>query len=192
MAATTPDDSPTDPETDAEEPEWPDGEALIEELDVKTSKLAPVQEWRARDKRKKLARKGYIEWYLIDGAWPKPKFIKPEQKGRGILEYEHDDKTYLFPIEAAVPNELSGMRTIIHHVDDSKPINVQEPGKPAIDPASLKRYLDMGTTVDPPSWLSSLGLPNMAPEDLVKYAVYGFIVYIVYQGAVGGGGVPLP
>lgn len=186
MAATpdapeTPDDS-TDTELNGDD----EAGQQIEPLDIKDSKLDFLREWRQTAKRKKLARRGYVQWYLIEGGvWPSPRFIKPKPHGNGMPEYEHGDKIYFFPPGSAVPSSKHGIRTVVHHVDDAKPINLEEPGKPAIDPSAVKHYLTMGTVTGPPGWLSGLNWDRETMlRGLLSLIIGGTILYGVLSGGL--------
>lgn len=178
-APPTPDDSTDEVETNGDiDPE------LVEALDIKTSYFGWLQEWRTHKAKRRKARKGYIQWYLIDGAWPEPRFVKPKQHAHGMPEYEHKGKTYFFPPGAAVPSAKEGMRTVIHHVDDAKPVNVTEPGKPAIDPASVKKYISMGAVTGPPGWLANL---NWDTQTMMRVMLMVIIGGTLIWGVLNGG-----
>jgi len=81
--------------------------------------------WRHRRKMERLAGKGYVCWYRVDDTWPQPKFVKPEDTGSGIREYEDDDgDIYFFPKSAAKPSAETGMWTFVHQRGDPEPLNV--------------------------------------------------------------------
>lgn len=109
--------------------------------------------YRKHKKRKKVGEDGYVEWYLVDDAWPEPKFVKPESEGGGVPEYEYDGTTYLFPRQGRLPNSTTGMWTVVHSKGDAKPINLELTGEPAIDPQTLNEYATMRPSSSPPSLL---------------------------------------
>jgi hypothetical protein len=161
-----------------------DGTATISEPNLKNSWLGVLATWRWLKKQRKLAGKGYVQWYLIGDAWPRPKFIKPEDKGGGEFEYEHDGETYLFPKEAMLPTRTNGMWTVVHRKGESKPENLAEPDEFSVSAKQLNDYVTSRVTIDPPGWLSGL---STDPQTLMKYAIYGFIAFVLIQGAMSGG-----
>ncbi len=134
-------------------------------------------------KRQKLIGDGYVQWYLIGDAVNHPRFIKPDRKGGGIPEYEHDGETYLFPRDALVPSE-DGMWTCIHRVGEADPINIRDPARYAIKADELKEYLDLRVSSSAPGLLDGLGIDA---GDAVKIMIALIIAYAVFQQVVGGG-----
>lgn len=129
---------------------------------------------KAMKKRRNLARKGYIRWFLIDETYPEPKFVKPEARGGDFPEIRQDGTPYFFPREAAVADERTGMYTYVHKKGDADPINLQDPAKPAVPSGRLKEWLQMELHKDPPSWLDNLDLDG---KD-VFIACLGLVVLI--------------
>jgi len=136
---------------------------------------------RYEKKRKKLANKGYIEWRLIDSQFPRPKFIKPKAKGGGMLEYEHDGGTYLFPRDAMVPSAQTGMWTIVHKKGQADPINLREPVRHSIEADTLTQYLEKRVTTSPPGLLSRL---DISPKDVVMYGMMAIVAFALIQGMI--------
>lgn len=132
--------------------------------------------WRNYRKRKKVGEDGYIEWYLVDDAWPVPKFIKPETEGGGVPEYEYNGKTYLFPRQGRVPNTESGMWTVVHSKGDAIPINLDVTGQPSLDPQALNEYSTMRPSSSPPSILDKF---DVDPQTLL---MGGIAVLLVLTG----------
>lgn len=116
------------------------------------------KQWRARAKAKKMARKGYIKWYKIDGNVKPAEWVKPEYKGVGIPEYFDDDTHYLFPDDALVIDSQTGARVAYHHVGEPEPINLRDPGHPTLDGDKLEELLDRKAESTPPSWLSTMDI----------------------------------
>jgi len=117
------------------------------------------QVWKTRKhlkKRRKYLEKGYVEWYLVSGTWPEPKFVKPENKGRGILEVEHDGQRYLFPREAMMPGEKQGGRVVVHLKGDSDPVNLRDPMMPSLNADEAEEWLDKGVTTSSPGFFDAL------------------------------------
>lgn len=168
----------------------PDGGHItaLEAPNLRTSRLGVVGElwrmWRHRKKRRKLANKGYVQWYLVGDTWPAPKYVQPEGKGGGIWEYEHDGETYLFPKSAMLPDENQGLRTVVHYKGDATPANLDTPEFASIPPDALKEYLEMRVSQSPPSWLDQF---DLEPADLFKYALFAFMGFVLLKGVFGGG-----
>lgn len=148
--------------------------------------LGLLATYRHQRKRRKLAGKGYVQWYLVDSGWPRPKYIKPEDEGGGEFEYEYGGETYLFPSEAMVPDRDAGLWTVVHQRGNAKPINVAKPDEFAISAKQLNDYVTSRVTIEPPSWFS-----NLDAEDLIKYGIGAFIAFILLQGLLSGG-APVP
>lgn len=139
--------------------------------------------WKHDKNRQKIGENGYVRWYLIDDTISEPKYIKPRRTGGGEWEYEHDGEIYLFPRESMKPDAKTGMWTVIHHVDDAMPININEPGKPAMAPDEIKEYLTQSVASSPPSWFSQFDLDA---SDAMKFILVGFIGLMLAQGFMGG------
>jgi hypothetical protein len=139
--------------------------------------------WKHDKNRQKIGEDGYVRWYRIDDTISEPQYIKPRRTGGGEWEYEHNGETYLFPREAMKPDAKTGMWTVIHHVDDALPININEPGKPAMAPDEIKEYLTQSVASSPPSWFSQFDLDA---SDAMKFVIVGFIGLMLAQGFMGG------
>lgn len=147
------------------------------------------QLWRTRKhlkKRRKYLEEGYVEWYLVDGTWPEPKFVKPEMNSRGIPEVEHDGQRYLFPREAMMPEERQGGRVVIHNKSDSDPINIRDPLMPTLSPDEMEEWLDKGVTTSSPGFFDSLDW-DIDPKMLIAGAVALILVISVVNNTLGGG-----
>lgn len=115
----------------------------------------PQTLWRMRKahkKRRKLAKKGYVRWFLIDQTFPEPRFVKPKLTGTGEPEVRHDGVPYAFPRNAMVADERTGMYTVIHKRGDSEPINLRDPAKEALPADRVEEWLQLQLHKDPPSW----------------------------------------
>ncbi|WP_148414925.1 hypothetical protein [Haloferax sp. KTX1] len=175
--AALPDEAPTDSIEDSEPTMMPPN--------VRQSRFGflgtAIKQRRYEKKRKKLANKGYIEWLLIDSQFPRPRFIKPKAKGGGILEYEHDGETYLFPRNAMVPSAQTGMWTVVHKKGQADPINLREPVRHSIGADTLTQYLEKRVTTSPPGLLSRL---DINPKDLVMYGMMAIVAFALIQGMI--------
>lgn len=190
MAATTPeggDDGPDLPDDGAD----PAGDvADLRPPDLKSARFGSIGKFlryrRYRKKLRKKAQQGYVQWILLDGSHPKPKFVKPEHEGAGIPELEHDGGRFLFPREAMVPDARTGMWTIYHHADDSTPINARDPSQFAIDPGRLQEYAEMKYETTPPGFLEGLSLPFDDPQTAFAYLVMAIIAFSLIWSVLGG------
>jgi len=177
-------------DTDDEEPlverldDDPDTLVTLPEPDLRTASFGIVGQffryWRYRRKQRKLARKGYVKWILVNGVYPRPMYVRPELKGGGqIPEYEYDGGTYLFPREAAIPDARSGMWTVTHKEGESEPLNLRDLSENAISAKSLDEYLGMRVSSSPPGLLDKLGLKNIGPEEAIMYSIAAVILLSV-------------
>ena len=162
----------------------PDNLVTLPEPDLRTASFGIVGQffkfWQYRRKQRKLARKGYVKWILINGVYPRPMYIRPELKGGGqIPEYEYDGETYLFPRDAAVPDARSGMWTVTHKEGESEPLNLRDPSENAISAKSLDEYLGMRVSSSPPGLLDKLGLKDIGPEEAIMYSIAAVILLSV-------------
>lgn len=137
---------------------------------------------KQRKKRKKLSRKGYVEWYLIDGTFPSPEFVNPDRTGGGVPELKHNGDRYIFPDGAAIPSTQSGMRCYVHKAGEIDPINLRDPVDHAIAPDQFQEYTDMSLQTSSPGWLS-----GMSMADLLWYSFIGIIIVAIGYGAMNGG-----
>lgn len=140
--------------------------------------------WRHHKKREKLANKGYVQWYLIDDAYPRAVFVKPKQKGGGIPELKHKGERYLFPRSSMVPNESQGLWTVMHKRGEADPINIRDPSKNSIKTDALEEYLSMRVSSSPPGMFDNF---DFDVADLIKYAMIGIVFLAIMQGVMGGG-----
>lgn len=164
-----------------------DGPVDLPPPDLKKGRLGIFSEIRAVrrhiKKRRKMIRKGYVEWYLVDSSFPRPKYVKPEADGGGIPEYKHNGVRYLFPREAMVANEQNGGWTVVHKKGDAEPINLREPSEHAIPPDILEEYSQLIVTDSPPSLLDRFDLDA---RDAFLYLIVGIVGFAFIQGMMGG------
>jgi len=133
-----------------------------------------VRFYRRRQKHRKLARKGYVKWILAGQTYSRPKFVRPQTKGGGIPEFEYDGTTYLFPRGAAAADEAAGMWTFVHKKGESDPVNLRDPLRTSIPGDTLKEYLTMRVSSDPPGWLDSL---DVSPRKIVIVLMAAIVVF---------------
>ena len=160
----------------------------LRQPDIQGARWGPVQElWRLRrhrKKRRRLAGKGYVQWFLIESGWPTPKFVKPEPKGGGMFELKHGGNRYLFPRSAMIPSVDQGMWTVVHREGEADPINIRDPSRSSIRTDELEEYLNTRVMSSPPGLLDKLDLDS---QDVVKYGLAALFVLIGLQAFMGGG-----
>jgi hypothetical protein len=161
-----------------------DGEDDVVELerpDVSSSPLGVLATVRWLRKQRKMARKGYVKWYVVDGAFPTARFVKPTGEGGGIPQVSHDGDKYLFPKDAMVPDATAGTWVCMHKKGQADPINVRYPDEYAISADELDEYLQQMVTSSPPGLFDKF---NLSAQDALLYAMAGVIVFAVLQGGV--------
>jgi len=167
--------APTLPEaTDDELDDDPAEIVDIEPPEIKEGWFTTWNLLKHHRKRKNLSKRGYVRWYLIDGYWPEPKYVKPRLDGHGMPIIDHDDTQYLFPRNAMLASEREGMWTVIHKRGEADPINLREPSKNAIPADALDEFMTMNVMTDPPSFWSKF---DVDAQDMVMYAIAGIIVF---------------
>jgi hypothetical protein len=148
-------------------------------------RIAALNAYRYQRKRQRKARKGYIQWYLIDGStFPEPRFVKPKSKAGGIPELDHDGGTYLFPRESMAISEREGMLVAVHVKGESEPVNLSDPVRESIDAEVLDEYLTMRVTSSPPSLLDNI---DIDPQTILYAAVGIVLLWAVFQQAAANG-----
>lgn len=175
-------------EFDEESSEEPPEELVLRPPTVRDTSLVPFaglyRIWKHQRNRERLIGDGYVQWYLVDGTFPSPRWIKPKARGGGVLEHEHGSQRYLFPREAIVPTEGSGAWTAVHKVGEADPLNLNDPSKHAIPADLLEEYLQRRVTTSPPSIFDGMDLD---PKDVMTWTIVLFVVIAVVYGAVTGG-----
>jgi hypothetical protein len=133
-------------------------------------------------KKRKLAKKGHVQWYLVDSTWPTPKYVNPKDKGGNYLELEHDGGVYLFPREAMLASEREGMWTVVHKKGEALPENYGEPSAGAIKAGALKEYLNQRLAASPPSFFDRI---DIDPQEAIMYLIGGIILVAFLQNFLG-------
>lgn len=118
--------------------------------------------WRQRKQEAALRKKGYVRWYLVGAGWPRPKYVKPKLKNGGVREVEYKGDWYLFPDDALVPGEQTGLWTCIHRVGDAKPIDPRDPDHEPLDADTLADYATRRPAASKPSWWSKFDLGDIS------------------------------
>lgn len=182
-----PDTPPAVDETPTPETVETTDQAPEEEADPEVVELDPPrmdtggklrQMWRTRrylNKREKLIGDGYVQWFLIEDTFPRPKFVKPSRYGAGIAELEHDGERYLFPDQAMLPSD-DGMWTVVHRKGEADPMNIKEPSELAIPSDRLEEYLNLRVQTTPPGWLDAMDLDASTIITLGVAAIIGFAI----------------
>lgn len=146
-------------------------------------------EWRQlrkrQKKRKRMARKGYVEWYLIDGTFPGPEYVKPEADGGGLPDLDHDGGTYVFPPQAAVPSTVSGMRCYIHRKGEMDPINLHDPVSHAQPPDQAQEYQTSTLQTSSPSGLFG----DWSTGDILFWGAIAVVGIVIAYAYMQGGGL---
>lgn len=175
------DETPT-PETAETPDQAPEDEADPEVVELDPPRMDTGgklrQMWRTRrylKKREKLIGDGYVQWFLIEDTFPRPKFVKPSRYGAGIAELEHDGERYLFPDQAMLPSD-DGMWTVVHRKGEADPMNIKEPSELAIPSDRLEEYLNLRVQTTPPSWLDAMDLNASTIITLGVAAIIGFAI----------------
>jgi hypothetical protein len=140
---------------------------------------APQRYWRIRrahKKRRKLSKKGYVRWFLIDETFPEAKFVKPELTGTGVPEVRHDGVPYAFPREAMLADERTGMYTVVHKKGDAEPLNLRDPEKKPLPTDRVEEWLHLQLHKEPPSWLDDL-LGGLSGRDIFL-AMLGLVILL--------------
>ena len=175
------DETPT-PQTAETTDQAPEDEADPEVVELDPPRMDTGgklrQMWRTRrylKKREKLIGDGYVQWYLIEDTFPRPKFVKPSRYGAGIAELEHDGERYLFPDQAMLPSD-DGMWTVVHRKGEADPMNIKEPSELAIPSDRLEEYLNLRVQTTPPGWLDAMDLDASTIITLGVAAIIGFAI----------------
>jgi len=142
--------------------------------------------YRHRKKQQKLAKRGYVKWYKLDGMLSRPKWVKPEKSGSGVPKYydSSDDVHYLFPKEPLVTDSRTGAPVAIHHAGEAEPVNVKDPAYPPIDSDRLEEAINLEIESDPPGWLDKFDLNGETVMWIMILLVLGFAGF---QQFMGGG-----
>lgn len=167
------------PDSDSDEPEVVD----LEPPQIAGSRFGPLGDFihyylHVRAARKK-AKQGYVEWYLVDGTWPDPTYVKPKSRGAGVLEVDHGGDPYFFDRSAMLPNPRTGAWAVVHKADDATPLNLRDPDEHALDPGVLQHWRDMNYQIEPPGFLDNLDIDGQT----LWYAGIGLavLVSVLYQ-----------
>jgi len=127
---------------------------------VRDSMLGLFAMWRHHRKAKRLAEKGYVRWFRQGSTMRRPTWVKPERKGAGVPEYEHDGQTYLFPEDSMVIDARTGAYMAIHHEGEATPVPIKNPELPALDGDRLQEVINLEMESSPPSWLDGLDIDS--------------------------------
>lgn len=142
--------------------------------------------WWHFKKRRRLLQKGYVQWLLLDDGWPMPKFVKPVSEGGGIPEFEYDGTTYLFPKRAMLPDETTGLWTVLHRRGESDPVNLRMPNELALPADMTTEYLTTRVTDEAPSFFDKWDIDGQG----MMYILIGVTVALSVIGYMLAGGVP--
>lgn len=183
------DDEPELTEFRDEDGDLPD-EITFEPPRIRKSRFGIVgalwKTYRYLKKSEKLAGHGYVKWYLVDDTWPTPKYVKPEDKGAGVREYEHDDGVYLFPDDARKPSAHDGMWTFVHQTGDPEPVNVIDYRETVISSKQADEWLTQGVSAERPGDGLIDWLVDLSPQQMMMGGVAIAVILAVVFGQGGG------
>lgn len=145
-----------------------------------------LKTWRYLRKAERLAGKGYVKWYCIDDTFPAPRFVKPEDKGTGEREYEHDGGIYLFPDDGRKPDAHTGMWTYIHQKGDPEPLNLTDYRETVMTSEQMDEWATQAVTAERPSSGLLDGLAGLTPQQMMMGAVGASILVAVVFSQLGG------
>lgn len=141
--------------------------------------------WRERAKAKRMARKGYVRWHLVDGANVRPaRWVKPEKEGHGIREYSKDGTDYLFPDDALALDSQTGARVAYHHIGEPEPINFRDPGYATLSGDEMEKLLDQQAEDSPASWFEDF---DFDAQTLMYLMIGGVLLFAAIMQFTGGG-----
>jgi hypothetical protein len=176
-------------EDDADEPD--DAGDWDSPPEIRTGRLGVISEWwslkKQRRKRRKAANDGTVEWYLVDGAFPEPRYVKPTADGAGLPTHDHDGDTYLFPKDARVPSERSGMWVVVHERGQAEPINLRDPARDSVPADVLDEWLTMSVSSSSPGLLAGMDL-DLEPSTILAGGILLIILYAIGSQVLTGGG----
>lgn len=163
----------------------PDQVVSLPEPDLRKSRFGLLGQYiaykRYKRKQRKLAKKGYVRWYLIDGVFPRAKFVRPDySEGGDIPTLDYDGGSYLFPQRAAVPGTKSGMWTVVHRRGEAEPINLRDPNREALSAKAVDEALGMWVSASAPSIFDRFG--DLDPKTIMAAAIGVVIVLSVVGG----------
>jgi len=147
--------------------------------------LDAYREYRHKSKRKKLAKRGYVRWYKLDGMLGAPEWVKPERDGSGVAKYYDSDDGchYLFPTAPLVTDSRTGAPVAIHKAGEAEPINLSDPAYPPMDSDRLEEVINLEIESDPPSWLSKFDINS---QTIMYLMIAGVLAFAAFQQFMGG------
>lgn len=134
------------------------GGDFMEGIEVRDSSWGLIKAWRRRAKAKKMAKKGYVKWYLLGSGLEGPKWVKPDRDGTGVRKHRYEGHPYLFPEEEMVIDKETGAYVAVHHKGEATPVPVKHPELPQMDADRLREVTDLTAESDPPGWLQSFDM----------------------------------
>jgi len=158
LAAELGDDDLGVPDNPADETDETDEttEPVLEPPDVDSGFLGVLKQWRHNKRATKLAKKGYIRWYKVGASWSRPRWVKPEKAGQGEYRVRENDETYYFPKDALLTDQRTGAWVAVHREGEATPINLRDPGMPAMDADRAEELLQLSAESDAPGFFSNI------------------------------------
>jgi hypothetical protein len=153
--------------------------------DVGRTPIDIFRAWRHLAVEARMAKRGYVKWFRVGARLYAPKWVKPEHKDSGQMEYEHDGTTYIFPEDAMVTDGRTSAYVAVHKEGEAEPIDLRDPGWATLDTSAVDKLVQMKINDDPPGALS--GLP-LSKQQLyyVGMAVAAIGIWLVMQTGVVG------
>jgi len=134
----------------------PGHEVVLNAPEISSSLIGLWKQARHRAREQRLAKRGYVKWFVIDGMLQAPTWVKPERDGAGVPEYYDGDTTYLFPTDAVATDARTGAPVAIHHAGEVEPVNIVDPAVPAIEGDRLQEVINLEAESDPPGLLAGM------------------------------------
>jgi len=152
-------------------------QAVLDAPDMAAGLWGLFKHIRHRRKAKKLAKRGYVKWYLLDGMLKHPQWVKPERQGAGVPEYHvrshgSDGITYFFPTDALATDAETGAPVAVHHKGEVEPVNLPSPETPPIDGDRLQETINLEAESDPPGLLDNI---DLTPQTLMWVMIVGVL-----------------
>jgi len=133
-------------------------EVVLDAPEISSSIWDIWKQSRHRAREQKLAKRGYVKWYKLDGMLQAPTWVKPKREGAGVPEYYDGDVTYFFPPDALATDARTGAPVAVHHDGEVEPVNIVDPEVPPIEGDRLQEVINLEAESDPPGWLAGFDL----------------------------------
>jgi len=142
-----------------------------------------VKQWWHNKRGAKLAKKGYVRWYKVGANWSRPRWVKPEKSGQGEYRLREGDEIYYFPTDAMLTDQRTGAWVAVHREGEATPVNLRDPGMPAMDADRAEELLQLSAESDAPGLLSDLDTTT-----IMWVGIGGILILAVGAQMTGFGG----